>query len=417
MKKALIVAIFISSLLIPLVAEAQLVPPAPPNVDTLGPVYLLPPSGSVTILSPTDSGNYSNQVQLVFVVEATGFSGQFGNVGVSIDGGVIKSVTNFVAKSVTQSYAHELHWLTTTVLATAMLPSLSEGTHNAAVYYGWQYLGTPENPSLQRYAVPAHATVNFIVADVNATNVSQAESDISAYTKPEISISSPSNRTYTTNSIQLNLTLSHIHPLATEASISYSFDGKEVSVFRANESIIDYYKNELTPFNIEIDNLSDGSHDLIAHTQVKYLYYGWSSEDASIHFTIDSTPPTISNVSITNKTYNKQAIPLIFNVNENTSWVAYNLDNQGNTTIQGNFTLTELSDGSHNIVVYANDTLGNMGKSETIFFSVNTGDSTLAIVLSGMIVVAVAIVSVGLLVYFKKHKNQQRNHGLGVESK
>ena len=51
-----------------------------------------------------------------------------------------------------------------------MLPSLSKGTHNATVYYGWQYLGIPENPSLQRYEVFAHSTVEFLVVGANTIN-------------------------------------------------------------------------------------------------------------------------------------------------------------------------------------------------------------------------------------------------------
>jgi hypothetical protein len=400
MRKALIVAIFVSSLLIPLVAEAQ---PAPPNVDTLGPVQLLPPSGSVTIISPTNSRNYSNQVQLIFVVEAVGLLGQFGNVGVNIDGGVINSVTNFIEKSVVQSDADEQYWLRTTVLASLMLPSLSEGTHNVTVYYGWQYVA----PGPQRYEVSAYASVIFVIVSAQATNVSEAESDISAYTKPEISISSPSNTGFNTNSLPLNFTLGHIHPLATEASVYYSLDGKDkISVFGANESRIDFVKNEITPFNLRVGNLTDGLHNLTVYAEITYLHYGLSSDFSSVQFTIDTSPPTISGLSIRNKTYNIQTIPLSFNVDENTSWVAYNLDNQGNVTVQGNITLTGLSDGSHSIVVYANDTLGNLGKSDTVFFTVNTPtteDFTPTIVLSGMIGIVVAV---SLLVYFKKRKHK-----------
>jgi hypothetical protein len=401
MKKALIMAIFLSTLLTPFVAEAQ---PAPPNVDTLGPVHLLPSTGAqiVTILSPVNSGNYSNQVQLIFVVEATGLLGQFGNVGVSIDGGVINSVTSFVEKSVVQSDADEPHWLRTTVLASMRLPILSEGTHNATVYYGWQYVA----PSPQRYEVSAIATVIFMVVSAQTTNVSEAESDVSSYTKPEITMSSPSNTSYNANSISLNFTMGHIHPLATEASIYYSLDEKDkISIFSVNESRIDFVKNEFTPFNLKIGNLSDGLHNLTVYAQITYLHYGLSSDYSSVQFTIDISPPTISGLSIVNKTYTEQNIPLSFNLDEKANWVGYNLDKQGNTTMQGNMTLTGLSDGSHSIVFYANDTLGNMGKSETVFFTVNiprAEDFTPAIIFSGMIVIAVAV---GLLVYFKKRKH------------
>jgi len=41
-------------------------------------------------------------------------------------------------------------------------------------------------------------------------------------------------------------------------------------------------------------------------------------------------------------------------------------------TITGNTTLVGLSDGIHSVTVYANDTAGNMGSSETVYFTVQT---------------------------------------------
>jgi hypothetical protein len=62
-------------------------------------------------------------------------------------------------------------------------------------------------------------------------------------------------------------------------------------------------------------------------------------------------------------------------LNEPTSWVGYSLDARANVTIAGNRTLTGLSDGSHSLRVYANDTDGNTGASETIYFSIKTQQS------------------------------------------
>ncbi|MFQ6074435.1 MAG: hypothetical protein ACE5KC_04360, partial [Candidatus Bathyarchaeia archaeon] len=45
-------------------------------------------------------------------------------------------------------------------------------------------------------------------------------------------------------------------------------------------------------------------------------------------------------------------------------------DGQMNVTISGNTTLSALSNGSHSLVVYAKDTAGNTGASETISFSI-----------------------------------------------
>jgi hypothetical protein len=49
--------------------------------------------------------------------------------------------------------------------------------------------------------------------------------------------------------------------------------------------------------------------------------------------------------------------------------MGYSLDGQDNVTVTGNATLSGLSSGLHNVTVYANDTAGNMGVSETIKFT------------------------------------------------
>ena len=388
------------SLLIPIVAEAQL-PPEPPDVDTLGPVLLLPiTSDKVLILSPTNSMmGYVNQIQLVFAIEAHSQHGQFGNVGVSLDGGIINCVDDFVGH-ISASNNRVIGY------GDVMLPTLSEGTHRATVYYGWQYLGVPEYPDTKSYQVFALATVDFTVIHANSSNVSTPVIDLANAREPEISTSSLLNMTLNVNSPALNFTLSYNYPIALSPSVSYSIDGKDyITILSGKQSSIVDGGRIFTPYNFKIDNLSDGLHNLTVYAEITNWYYGSSSDSCSVQLTIDTSPPAISGLSILNKTYNSQDIPLSFNLDENTSWVAYNLDNQRNSTLQGNVTLTGLSDGSHSIVVYANDTLGNMGKSDTVFFTVNTlsvEDFISAIVLSGVIVIVVAV---GLLVYFKKRKH------------
>jgi len=85
---------------------------------------------------------------------------------------------------------------------------------------------------------------------------------------------------------------------------------------------------------------------------------------------IDTTPPTMTLLSPENKTYTTTSVPLIFTANETTSWIGYSLGNQANVTITGNTTLTGLPEGTHSITVYANDTTGNMGASEIVYFTV-----------------------------------------------
>jgi len=79
-------------------------------------------------------------------------------------------------------------------------------------------------------------------------------------------------------------------------------------------------------------------------------------------------PPTIVVLSPANATYDVRNVSLIFTVDKATSWIGYSLDGGANVTITGNTTLTSLSYGSHRIVVYANDTYGNMGVSNTVYF-------------------------------------------------
>jgi hypothetical protein len=113
----------------------------------------------------------------------------------------------------------------------------------------------------------------------------------------------------------------------------------------------------------------------------------------------DVWPPVVSVSSPKNKTYDTGDISLTFTVNEPASWVGYSLDAQDSVAITANITLSGLSNGAHNLTVYAKDIAGNIGASETIHFTIVERFPIEWIVAS---VVIVAAVGVGLLVYFKK---------------
>jgi len=89
-------------------------------------------------------------------------------------------------------------------------------------------------------------------------------------------------------------------------------------------------------------------------------------------FTQDTTPPTISIVSPENKTYTTSDVSLTFTVDEAVSWIGYSLDGQHNVTISGNTTLTDLSDGTHWLIVHARDATGNEGSSEMVYFAIQS---------------------------------------------
>ncbi len=110
----------------------------------------------------------------------------------------------------------------------------------------------------------------------------------------------------------------------------------------------------------------DGTNWLSTNEQYSPVGYG-------------TIPPKVRITSPENKTYIDTS--LAFNTNRGTEWAGYSLDNQANITIKGETLLTDLSDGSHNIVVYANDSRGNMGVSETVYFSIDKRAPTIIILL------------------------------------
>jgi hypothetical protein len=133
----------------------------------------------------------------------------------------------------------------------------------------------------------------------------------------------------------------------------------------------------------------------------QYTPFGYGSPDPSY----DGTAPEIAVLSPENMTYYTTDVALNFTVNEPSSWMRYSLD--GNTTVEisGNTTLTELSYGSHNVTVYTTDAAGNAGTSETIIFTVAEETEPFPTApVAGASVATVAVVGVGLLLYFKKRK-------------
>jgi len=152
--------------------------------------------------------------------------------------------------------------------------------------------------------------------------------------------------------------------------------------------------------------IPDGIHHITVYANI----HDGSHGSSSIDFTINA-PPSIAILSTENKTYHTADLPLNFTVNEPMKWVGYSLDGKKNITITGNSTITNLTNGFHSITVYANDTSGNMGTSQTMNFSVDVPAvmksklylTQTAITVAAAIAVVVGI-SVGLQVYRKKHK-------------
>ena len=138
--------------------------------------------------------------------------------------------------------------------------------------------------------------------------------------------------------------------------------------------------------SIILDNQSvkncTGSLSLICEYEVGggvHTYYvnytdqaGNNNQTQPITFEIDTQGPLLSIQSPANNTvYSLIDIDLLYTSTDsnNLSWCAYSLD--GGNVIElvncTNATLTNLADGSHNVTVYSNDSLGNSAKTSSYF--------------------------------------------------
>ncbi|MHA2246362.1 MAG: Ig-like domain-containing protein, partial [Candidatus Hodarchaeales archaeon] len=126
-----------------------------------------------------------------------------------------------------------------------------------------------------------------------------------------------------------------------------------------------------------IRGLTDGTFTLHAYGnnslgKVTYL---------NVIFTIDIPPPTVTITSPSNNTYlTTDNVWLNFTIDKPASWIGYSLNDAVNVTVTGNTALNSLSEGFHSIVLYANDTSGNMGTSSVIWFTVDQTPPTVTII-------------------------------------
>lgn len=164
---------------------------------------------------------------------------------------------------------------------------------------------------------------------------------------PSITIISPQNTTYATNSVPLTF-------FANESTswVGYSLNSEANVTIAGNTTLV---------------SLSDDCHNVVVYANDTFGNMGSSKKT---YFTVDTTPPQIRILSPENKTYATSSVSLTFMVSEPTSWTGYSSDNQANVTLTGNTTLTSLVNGCHSVMIYGNDSLGNMGASEKVYFTV-----------------------------------------------
>lgn len=219
---------------------------------------------------------------------------------------------------------------------------------------------------------------------------------------PRISIIFPENKSYLSNG-QICLNFSVNKPFLWAR---YSLDNQANITVLGNQTMFPF----LPPGSHSITMYAVDSEGNTAASDTIEFYTVFRSE-GYLPLPIN---PVVSVISPQNATYGENTIPLTFTLNKlipldslmprfpNVSWVGYSLDGQNNITITGNTTLTGLPNGAHNVTVYAKDIYGNIGASQTIFFTVNADPFPASGIIAGASVAVV--ISAGLVVYFKKFK-------------
>ncbi len=216
-------------------------------------------------------------------------------------------------------------------------------------------------------------------------------------TPPSISISLPvQNAIYNSTSVSLNLTVSKpadwFGPDSGNYTVEYVF-GKIKCVYYSlddgkNQSkIVDeghLYYSEIPAqrtfsFSFPL-NLTSGKHSVTVGVKAETYYvvnpfsYPASVEvqgySDTINFTVQLLNPII--LAPDRTIFNDTNVPLQFALENlpSLSWIGYSLDGTGNITITGNTTLTGLSNGEHNVTLFANDTFGNIVASQLVRFTV-----------------------------------------------
>ena len=282
------------------------------------------------------------------------------------------------------------------LLAIGQFTSLAKANPRPGVSY-------PENPDMNEPTIDIGTLENDKISNVNHVTLS-------------FSVKKP-------------LSWFNIYPIHGDLmSISYILYEKKVEVSSNLES--EHSNSKPLTFTKVLSGLLEGNHSLkVCVWSVSYYLdpnrpddstYGWwryppanyymDTYSQIVNFTVDTIPPYISNLSIENATYNMTEVPLIFNVNED-SEISYSLDNQANITMNGNTTLTGLVTGLHNIVVYATDAAGHIGKSQDIFFTIDLESKTsinsyLNIIdISSIVVIITALLIVApIVILFHKRK-------------
>ena len=231
-----------------------------------------------------------------------------------------------------------------------------------------------------------------------------------------LTIMSPINTTYLSSPQTVCVSFKLIGNPA-NLTIEYSINGESRSVLSTDSvlqpieatrtyangtsvKVISMFSPRVITGRAALLELPEGSYKMVIYSEFRLSSYVVSDEQV-VYFTVDDgVAPKFSGLSVENKTYVENSFPLYFELNQHVQWIGYCLDGQENCTIEGNTTLP-LDDGSNDLKVYATDNAGNVGATETIYFTITeplTAQVTITLI--------IAAVGLGSLAYYKKPKKK-----------
>ncbi|MFB6144791.1 MAG: S8 family serine peptidase [Candidatus Nanohaloarchaea archaeon] len=174
---------------------------------------------------------------------------------------------------------------------------------------------------------------------------------------PQVSITHPVNRTYSRESLYLNVTTNR-----TVSRAFYSLDsGPNKTLY--NDTGSEFYRQL---------NLSEGSHRVTVYAESP----AGKTNSSSIRFTVDTAPPRITIESPLNQSYNTSSIYFNASLSEPATSVNYSVDGNVNTSVQNDsrthyYASESIADGQHRVVFYSVDSHGNTD-SASRYFNVDT---------------------------------------------
>jgi hypothetical protein len=288
------------------------------------------------------------------------------------------------------------------VYVSAELPKLPLGPHKLTIYISVNYTNA-KNP----WFVSGEKTVYFTVSAIGT--------DDAAITGGTVYIYSPLNKSYSEKSIiPIEASASTISVKSLTYNATYYVDGKGPYKLQTNHFLnyqYDLFFGSVSATS-ELYLLPQGKHNLTVYINAYTKGYETPkiTGEATIYFGVgDITPPNITLCEMDGQVFNQTTIPLNFNLNESTPWIAYSLDNDIQIAITANTTLTATT-GDHTIVVYANDTAGNIGQSETAHFTVRSEIFVFQPISVEVLIIAVlaalVITAALAVIYQKKHSRK-----------